>query len=272
MNITVIGGTGLIGRALVSRLRQLGQDAIAASPSTSVDTLTGEGLAQALERADVLVDVSSSGYSDAGEMERFFEASGARLIAAERAAGVRHHVVLSVVGAGRLGSGYFRAKAAQERIVFGSGLPFTIVRSAPFFEYLYNIVDAGGAGDDIRLPPLLMQPIAADDVAKALSWISLQSPVNAVVEIGGPENHRLPALAEEILTANEDPRRVIVDADATYFGARVGDEPLTAEEYPRFAPMRFETWLRQSLVPASIGRRSPEPVQPQAQHGAAAHA
>lgn len=257
----------MVGRSLVSRLSQLGHDATAASPSTGADILSGEGLAGALHGAEVVVDVSSPGYSDARDMARFFEIAGGPLVAAERQARVRHHIVLSTVGVGRLGGGYFRAKAAQEQIIERSGIPFTIVRSTPFFEYLYAIIDAGGAEGEIRLPPLLMQPIAADDVAKALSWISLQSPANAIIEIGGPENYRLPALAEEILTANEDDRRVVVDAEARYFEAQIGNEPLTAGEYPCFAPMRFASWLRQSLVPVSLRDRPSNFVMPQASHG-----
>lgn len=249
MNITIIGGTGLIGAKLVLRLRQLGHEVVVASRSTGVDTRTGEGLQEALEGADVIVDVSSSGYFDAREMERFFQASSVNLLAAERKAGTKHHVILSAVGTERLHSGYFRAKAAQEEIVLQADVPFTIVRSTSFFEYVYNIVDAGGDGDEIRLPPVLMQPIAADDVARALMCVALRAPANAITEIAGPDTYRLPRLAEEILTANEDSRQVISDLDAPFFGAHVGDNSLVASQNPRFAPTRFEDWLRGSLIP-----------------------
>lgn len=255
MRIAVIGGTGLIGRKLVGRLGELGHEAIVAARATGVDTLTGEGLDRALDQAEVVVDVSSSGYSCAGEMRSFFEASGATLAAAERRSGTAHHVTLSAVGVGRIDSGYFRAKAAQEGIAAGTGLPFTILRSTPFFEFIYGIVDAGGSrdGGDIRLPPVQMQPVAADDVARALASVALRPPVCSAFEFGGPETYRLPDLAEAILTANEDPRRVVVDPEAPYFGAIVGDAPLTVCHNPRFAPGRFEDWLRRSLDPGFAG-------------------
>lgn len=213
MKITVIGGTGLVGAKLVTELTRQGHEAVAASRATNVDTLSGKGLDAAFEGTQVVVDASNPGYSDAARMRRFFERSGENLMPAERKAGVAHHVVLSAVGTRRLNSGYFDAKAAQEDIVVGSGLPFTIVRSTPFFEYVYAIVDAVSDGRTVRVPPLLMQPIAAEDVASALSFAALGAPVGGVIEIAGPDKYGLPELAEAILTANEDPRTIMTDAD-----------------------------------------------------------
>jgi uncharacterized protein YbjT (DUF2867 family) len=250
MKVVVIGGTGLIGAELVRQLRGAGHDGVAASPSTGVDTLSGQGLAEVLEGADTVVDVSNPGYFDAEEMLRFFEASGPRLLAAERSAAIPHHVTLSAVGVGRVNGGYFRAKSAQEEQVVGADLPFTIVRSTPVFEYIYNLVDAGAEGDVIRLPPVLIQPIAAGDVAKALLRVALAKPTNAIIEIAGPLTYALPDLAEEILTAFEDSRTILVDENAPYFGAHIGDEPLTGGDHPRFASTSFEDWLRRSFIPA----------------------
>lgn len=250
MKIVVIGGTGLIGSKLVRQLARAGHDAVAASRSTGVDIVTGQGLGQVLEGAAAVVDASNPGYFDAGEMRRFFEVSGARLLAAEREAGIVHHVTLSAVGAGHVQGGYFLAKSAQEDLVVASDIPFTIVRSTPVFEYIYNIVDAGGDGDVIRLPPVRIQPIAADDVAKALLRVVLARAMNGVIEVAGPDTYRLPALAEQILTAFEDSRTILVDENAPYFGARMNDEPLTGGDHPRFASTGFGDWLRQSLIPA----------------------
>ncbi len=262
MKITIIGGTGLIGGRLVPRLRQGGHKVRAASRSLGINAVTGEGLDQAIEGADVVVDVSNSGYFEASDMQRFVEASGANLIAAERKAGIVHHVILSAVGTRRLGSGYFRAKAAQEEIVLQSDIPFTIVRSTPFFEFIHNIVDAGRKGDEIRLPPVLVQPIAAEDVAGALSRVVLRTPANATMEIGGPGTYRLPALAEEMLTAGRSPRRVVSDLDAPYFGTRIGDDGLVVRENPRFAPTSFPDWLGQASFTARRRATSDHPRVP----------
>lgn len=250
MKIIVIGGTGMIGSKLVRQLKQAGHDGVAASPSTGVDTVTGAGLAQVLEGADAVVDVSSSGYFDAADMQRFFEASVPHLLASEREAGVAHHVTLSAVGVDRVNSGYFLAKGAQEDMVVASDIPFTIVRSTPVFEYIYNIVDKGGEGGVVRLPPVRIQPIAADDVARALLRVALGRPANGILEVAGPVTYRLPDLAEEVLTAFEDSRTIVEDEDAPYFGARIGGEPLTGGDHPRFASTSFEDWLRKSLIPA----------------------
>ncbi|MBC2779158.1 SDR family oxidoreductase [Parasphingopyxis marina] len=258
MKVVVIGGTGLVGSKLVQQLNEAGHEGIAASRATGVDTLTGEGLGQVLPGAEVVIDVSNPGYSNAANMLRFFEVSGANLLPVEREFGIAHHVTLSAVGVGRVNSGYFVAKGAQEKLVGDSGLPFTIVRSTPLSEYVYNIVDAGGDGDLIRLPPVRIQPITANDVAKALKRVALGAPTNGIIEIAGPDTYRLPVLAEQILTANEDSRRIIVDDTAPYFGARVGDEPLTGGDHPRFASTSFEDWLRRSFIPAG-----PHPASPQ---------
>lgn len=243
MKVTILGGTGLIGRRLAAVLREEGHEAVAAARSTGVDLVTGDGLAEALAGADVVVDVSSPGYSDAAEMERFFAVSSANLATAAHRGGVRHLVALSAVGAAEIDGGFYRAKRLQEVRLIDTGLPFTIVRSTPFYEFIYKIVDAGGEGDMIRLPPLHMQPIGADDLAGALARIALGGAANGIVEIAGPDRFRLSDLALTILTANEDPRSITVDPEALYFGARFDGEALTGE-HPRFAHTRFEDWLR----------------------------
>lgn len=243
MKIAILGGTGLIGRRLAAQLRRDGHEVRVAARSTGVDLISGKGLAEALAGAEVVVDTSNPGYADAAAMERFFTASAANLGAAAREASVRHLVALSAIGAAAIDGGYYRAKQLQEARLRDAGLPFTIVRSAPFYEFIYKIVDAGGAGDTIRLPPVHMQPIGADDVAAALARIALGKPANGIVEIAGPDRHRLSDLAVTILTANEDMRSIVVDPEALYFGARFDGEPLTGE-HPRFAHTSFEAWLR----------------------------
>jgi len=248
MKILVVGGTGMIGARLVERLRRHGHEVRAAARSTGVDIVTGKGLAAALEGIEAVVDTSNAGYFDAIDMQRFFEASGATLLRAERSAGIAYHVTLSAIGVGRLDRGYFRAKRAQEEIAIASGIPFTIVRSTPFNEYIYNLIDEGGDGGVIHLPPIRIQPIAADDVAEALERVAAEPPVNGVVEIAGPDMYRLPALGEEILTANEDGRTIIPDRDARYFCAQLGDETLVGGEGARLGSTMFDDWLRQCLA------------------------
>ncbi|MBJ7498735.1 MAG: NAD(P)H-binding protein [Sphingopyxis sp.] len=243
MKITVIGGTGLIGRRLAAHLRDAGHEVFAAARSTGVNTISGEGLAAALEGVEVVVDASNSGYGDAADMQRFFAMSTANLLTAARAASVGHFIALSAVGADTLKDGYFRAKRGQEERICDAGIPFTIVRSTPFFEFIYKIVDAGGDGDRMRLAPVTMQPIAADDVVKTLAGFVTREPANDIVEIAGPDIFGLADLALEILTANEDPRWISVDPDAHYFGASFDGEPLTCSR-PQAAPTRFEDWLR----------------------------
>lgn len=248
MKITIIGGTGLIGRRLAARLREEGHDVVAAARSTGVDTIGGHGLAEALKGADVVVDASNPGYGDAADMRRFFAQSSANVLAAARAASVRHVVALSAVGADLLKGGYFQAKRGQEELILGGGIPFTIVRSTPFFEFVYKIVDACGEGDQMRLPPVHMQPIAADDVVGALARIVTNQPENGIIEIAGPNRFSLADLALAILTANEDPRWISVDPDALYFGARFEGEALTCDRGPRVASTRFEDWLREWIA------------------------
>ncbi len=248
MKITVIGGTGLIGRRLAARLREAGHDVVAAARSTGVDTISGDGLAEALDGADAVVDASNSGYGAAADMQRFFVASTANVLAAADAASVGHFVALSAVGADLLRGGYFQAKRGQEEGVLGAGIPFTIVRSTPFFEFVYKIVDASGEGDRMRLAPVFMQPIAADDVVEALVGIVTGPPANGIIEIAGPDRFRLADLALAILTANEDARWISVDPDALYFGARFEGEPLTGSPLPRIAPTGFEDWLREWIA------------------------
>lgn len=243
MKITIAGGTGLIGRRLASLLRGQGHAVVVAARSTGVDLVTGEGLAAAVAGADVVVDASNAGYAGAADTERFFAASSAQLVAAARDAGAGHLAALSAVGADTLEGGYYRAKRYQEQQLFGAGIPFTIVRSTPFFEFVYKIVDAGGEGGFVRLPPVHMQPIAADDVAAALGRVALGPAANGVIEIAGPRRYDLFDLALAILTANEDPRDIMIDPDALYFGAHFDGEPLIGID-PVPDAICFEDWLR----------------------------
>jgi uncharacterized protein YbjT (DUF2867 family) len=249
MKIVVIGGSGLIGTKLVSRLRQKGHEVLAASPNSGVDTITGEGLAEALAGAQVVVDLANSpSFEDKPALE-FFETSGRNLLAAERAAGVGHHLALSVVGADRLpASGYLRAKMAQENLIKASGMPYTIVRSTQFFEFIDRIVQSGVEGDVIRLSPALVQPIAADDVADAMADAALGTPVNGTIEICGPEARPLDKLARELLNATGDRRKVIADVHARYYGTELNDQSLTPGDHPRLGEMRFEDWLSRSTA------------------------
>ena len=256
MKIVVVGGTGMIGSKLVDALAGRSLEIEIASPSRGVDTVTGEGLAEALSSAQVVVDVSNSSTFDQDVALAFFEASGRNLLAAEEAAGVQHHVVLFAVGTDRLpDSGYFRAKMMQETIVRRANLPYTIVRSTPFFEYINGIVGAAAQGDAIRISPALIQPIAGDDVALALRDVVLGRAQNCALEIVGPDRFRLDDLARQILAANEDPRQIITDSQALYFGAVLREDTLIPGDHPRLAPTRFEDWLRlyvaQSLAPAN---------------------
>jgi uncharacterized protein YbjT (DUF2867 family) len=247
MKTVVIGGTGLIGSKLVEKLRQAGHEALAASPDTGVNTITGEGLAEALEGAQVVVDVANApDWGDAAVLD-FFQTSSRNILAAESAAGVKHHVALSVVGADRLPkSGYLRAKLAQEETAKTGSVPYTILRATQFFEFIERIADSSADGDTIRLAPVFVQPESADDVAAALAEVAVSEPVNGIVELGGPEQFRLDELARRVLSANNDPRPVTADVHAPYFGTELDDHSLTPGSNARIAPTRFEDWLSRS--------------------------
>ncbi len=247
MKIVVIGGTGLIGTRLVSRLRQQRHDVVAASPSMGVNAVTGEGLAPALAGAQVVVDVANSpSWEDQAVLE-FFEKSARNLLAAEAAAGVGHHVALSVVGTDRLlASGYFRAKMAQENLIQHGNVPYTIVRCTQFFEFAGGIAQIATDGQGVRLPPVLMQPIVSDDVAAALADIAVEKPLNATIELAGPEPIRLDEVVRRYLIAKQDPRQVITDAQALYYGIEVNDQSLMPGDNPRLGHTRFADWLAQS--------------------------
>jgi uncharacterized protein YbjT (DUF2867 family)/mannose-6-phosphate isomerase-like protein (cupin superfamily) len=250
MKIVVIGGSGLIGSKVVTNLRQRGHEVVAASPSTGVNTLTGEGVAEAVADAQVVVDVANSpSFEDKPALE-FFETSGRNLLAAEKTAGVRHHVALSVVGTDRLTgsgpgslSGYFRAKMAQENLIKASGIPFTIVHATQFFEFVKNIAQSATDGSTIRLSPVLMQPMVSDDVAAAVTEVALGEPLNGMVEIAGPDQIRQDELVRQFLTATGDPRKVVTDANAGYYGIEVNDQSLVPTNNPRLGSMHFAEWL-----------------------------
>jgi uncharacterized protein YbjT (DUF2867 family) len=244
MKIVVIGGTGLIGTKLVGRLRQFGHAVVAASPGTGVNSVTGDGLPEAMEGTDVVVDVANSPSFAADAAWDFFLRSGQNLMAAESASGVRHHIALSVVGTERLlGSGYFRAKLLQERLVRESGRPFTILRATQFFEFMKSIAGSSMDGQVVKLSPALVQPVAADDVAAALADIVVGPPVNDTVELAGPEPFHLSDLVGRILAAGLDERIVIADRHASYFGVELDDETLMPGRTPHIAQTAFETWL-----------------------------
>ncbi len=247
MKIVVIGGTGLIGSKVVEKLRKGGHEPLAASPDTGVDVLTGEGLAEALEGVQVVVDVANAPVWDDAAVLDFFQTSSRNLLDAETAAGVGHHVTLSVVGTDRLPeSGYLRAKLAQEEVVKAGPLPYTIVRATQFFEFIGRIADSSTDGDTVRLSPALVQPEAADDVASTLADVAVGAPLNDTVELAGPEAFHLDELARRLLSAKGDPRQVTADVHARYFGAQLDDRSLTPGDDARIAPTRFEDWLSQS--------------------------
>ena len=249
MKIVIVGGTGLVGSAVVDRLQDLGHDAVAASRSTGVDIATGQGLAEALTGADIVIDVSNSRSDDPVEMQNFFRHAGRVLLEAGKRAGVKHHVTLSMLGADRLSlSGFFLAKLTQENLVRTSGLPYTILRSAPFYETIYGIASDADTGTELRLPPIPMQPLAAGDVAVALADAALSPPANTILEIAGPQTFPLTDLALDVLAAFEDSRQVTADPRALYFGAEVGPEKLVAENPWRVGTTRFDDWLRNCVA------------------------
>ena len=252
MKIVVIGGTGLIGSRLVKDLGGQGHEAVAAAPNTGVNTITGEGLAEALKGASVVVDVSNAPSWDDAAVLKFFETSTRNLLSSEAAAGVKHHVALSVVGTDRLSeSGYFRAKIAQEKLIRESSIPYSIVHATQFFEFLKGLADISSDGNTVHLPPVLFQPMAADDVASALARIAVGPPVNGVVEVAGPEQFRVDELVRRRLAALKDPREVIADSKATYSGAKVSEKTLVPGSDARLGKTRFETWLSQSATRAA---------------------
>ena len=247
MKIVVIGGSGLIGSKLVKKLRESGQEAVAGSPSSGVNTLTGQGLPEALKGASVVVDVSNSPSWEDAAVLKFFETSTHNLLSYEAAAGVGHHVALSVVGTERLSeSGYFRAKIAQEKMIKNSAIPYSIVHATQFFEFLKSLADISFDGKKVRLPPVFFQPMAADDVATSVARIAVGPPVNGTVEIAGPEQFRLDELVRERLAKLKDPREVVADTEALYSGAKVGLRTLLPDKTAQLGETRFETWLTQS--------------------------
>jgi uncharacterized protein YbjT (DUF2867 family) len=252
MKIVVIGGSGLIGTKLVNRLRQLGHEVIPASPAFGVNTITGEGLHEVLEGAQVVVDVANSpSFEDKAVLE-FFETSGRNLLAAEAAAGVKHHVALSVVGTDRLAeSGYFRGKIAQEKLIKAAPVPYTIVHSTQFFEFLGGIAQSGTDGQTVHLSPAFVQPIASDDVAAAMADVTLAAPLNGTVEIAGPERIRLSDLVQRFLAETGDPRTVVADVHARYFGAELMDDMLVPGNNPRMGAINFEAWFSMQPKAAS---------------------
>jgi uncharacterized protein YbjT (DUF2867 family) len=247
MKLVVIGGSGLIGSKLVTKLRDHGHEAIPASPDSGVDTLTGEGLAEALEGAAVVVDVSNSPSFEEAAVLEFFETSTRNLLDAEAAAGVGHHVALSVVGTDRIpDSGYLRAKNAQEKLIEGSSIPYSIVRATQFFEFVGRIADSATDGDTVRLPPVLFQPMAADDVAAAVGRVAVGDPVNGIVELAGPDQFRFDELVRQALAARHDPRQVVADPAAPYFGAVLGERSLVPVGDAHLADTHFTDWLDQT--------------------------
>lgn len=247
MRIVVVGGSGLIGSKLVTKLGEHGHEAVSASPGTGVNTLTGEGLADVLAGASVVIDVSNSpSFADAAVLA-FFDTSTRNILAAEAAAGVGHHVALSVVGTDRLTeSGYFRGKIAQEKLIKSSPIPYSIVHATQFFEFLRSIADAATDGDTVRLAPVLFQPMAADDVAKAVGRVAVGPPVNGITEVAGPEHFRLDEFVRQGLAAREDPRAVLADPAARYFGAELGERTLMPGAHATLAEIRFADWLSRS--------------------------
>jgi uncharacterized protein YbjT (DUF2867 family) len=250
MKVVVIGGSGLIGSNVVKRLADHGHEVVAASPSSRVNTITGEGLTEAIDGAQVVVDVANSPSFEDEAVMAFFRTSGRNLLTAEVAAGVRHHVALSIVGAERLpDSGYMRAKFAQEELIKQAGVPYTVIRSTQFFEFIKGIAESAVDGDTIRLTPAKLQPIAANDVAAAVTDVALGEPVNGTVELAGPEAIPLDELGRRVLATDGDSRTVTTDPKARYFGAELDDDALIPGESPRVGPTTFANWLAARVEP-----------------------
>ena len=257
MKIVVIGGTGLIGSKVVTKLTESGHDAVPASPNTGVNTITGEGLAQVLTGASAVVDVSNSPSFEAEAVMKFFETSTRNLLAAEAEAGVRHHVALSIVGTDRLPeSAYFRAKVAQEKLIKESPIPYSIVQATQFFEFCKSIADASTVDNTVHIAPVLFQPIAADDVASALARVATGSPLNGTIEIAGPGQFRFDELIRQVLSARNDPREVIVDSRAPYFGAELGERSLVPlnDDAAQLGETSFKDWIERSVSQASAAK------------------
>ena len=252
MKIVIIGGTGRIGSKVVTLLRERRHQAVPASPESGVNTLTGQGLAEVLAGAAEVVDVSNSPSFEDAAVLKFFETSTTNLLAAEAAAGVSHHVALSIVGIdGAPDSGYFRAKVAQETLIRNSSIPYSIVRATQFFEFFKSIADEATDGNTVRIAPVLFQPIAADDVAKAVSRVAVSAPVNGIVEIAGPQQFHFDEFIRLGLRARQDPRVVAADPQARYFGTELGERTLVPGADARLGDIRFEDWLAQSAVHAA---------------------
>src|SRR5438309_1865999 len=248
MKIVVICGSGLIVKKVVMNLRQRGHEVVAASPSSGVNTVTGQGLAQALAGARVVVDVANAPSWEDNAVLAFFETSGRNLLAAGAAAGIGHHLALSVVGTDRLlASGYFRAKLAQENLIKASPIPYTIVRATQFFEFVAGIAQSATEGQTVRLPAAMMQPIVSDDVADVMVNVALAKPLNRAIDLAGPERIRMDELVRQFLSANGDARKVITDASALYYGINVNDQSLTPGENPRLGTTRFSDWLSHNI-------------------------
>src|ERR1700722_7824946 len=261
MKIVVIGGSGLIGSKLVNKLREHGHEAISASPNSGVNTLTGEGLGEVLKGASVVVDVSNSPSFEETAATNFFTTATRNLLQYEQAAGVRHHAALSVVGTDRLAAGrpadagqtirgYFRAKLVQEKLITESSIPYSIVHATQFFEFFKSIADASSDGTTVRLAPVLIQPMAAEDVAAAVGQVAVGAPVNGIVEVGGPQEFRLDEFVRQGLQAHNDPRTVVADSGAGYFGVEVDERTLVPGKDARLGESNFKTWLSQSTVSA----------------------
>jgi uncharacterized protein YbjT (DUF2867 family) len=246
MKIVVIGGTGLIGSKVVKKLGEQGHDVVAASPESGVNTLTGEGLAEVMKGASVVIDVSNSPSFEDDAVLKFFQTSTRNLLAAEAEAGVAHHVALSVVGTERLTeSGYFRAKIAQESLIKASSIPYSIVHATQFYEFVKSIAGAATSGNEVRLAPVFIQPMAAEDVASAVCAVAVGAPLHGTIEVAGPECLRLDELIRRGLSARNDPRQVIADPNARYFGAQLNDQTLVPGPEARLGQIRFEAWLEQ---------------------------
>ena len=244
MKVVIIGGTGLIGSKVVSKLREQGHEALPAAPNTGVNTITGEGVAEALKGANVVVDVSNSPSFEDTAVLNFFRTSTTNILAAEKAIGVRHHVALSVVGTDRLSeSGYMRAKIAQENLIEQSGIPYSIIHATQFFEFIKGIADGGTVGDTVRLAPVLIQPMAAEDVATEVAKVAVGAPINGIIEIGGPKQFRMDDLVRRYLAARGDTRSVIADPKARYYGALLQERTLVADDNAAIGATKFEDWL-----------------------------